>query len=108
MVKKSLVGLLIVLLVASNVIWMYVFVDQATTVHYQGVSLDYAARDFELIEQLSSEFFGKKTISEVMELLKQRFGGYLIKQHGDSLVTVDNVGLRFREGQLKNFQLEDF
>ena len=90
----ALIGLII-----TNLIWLYVFINQSVTYDHTSEEYKHRAEDLKLMSELLTDFANHTQKEKIVSILKEKYSHHVIKEE-DGILFVDNIGLKFDGNKL--------
>ncbi len=96
--KKAFIITLAILL-ATNLVWVYLSVNQAITYDYTMQGYKYLKEDIKLMRELMADFSEHESKEEMMKIIKDKYSGHIIKEE-EGILFIDRIGLKFEGNKL--------
>lgn len=87
------------IIVVTNLLWLYIFIDQSVTYDYTQQETKHLKEDINLMRTLIIDFDGSNDKEKIIAMLKKKHSD-LFKIEEDGTVFVENIGLRFKNNKL--------
>lgn len=87
------------IIVITNLLWLYIFIDQSVTYDYTLQTTKGLRKDINLMRTLVIDFDGTNDKERIIEILKKKHSD-LLKIEEDGTLFVENIGLRFENNKL--------
>ena len=93
----------LVLLVATNIFWLYSIIDAGVTYTYQQVSYDEKSKAVIILGELIIKGGQKYTKKDILYILRQAYKDAFIVEE-ENLINIEGVQFIFREGRLSEIK----
>jgi hypothetical protein len=102
--KKYMI-ILLILLIITNLVWLFIIIDQSVTLDYIREENKHLSKRVELIKNLANDLKSKETKSEIIMIIEEKYKNHLIKEDEDAVLFIDDVGITFENNHFNNFVL---
>lgn len=96
--KKTFFIALIILIV-TNLGWLFVFINQSVTYDYTLEENKHLIKDIKLMRELMADFSKHESKEEIMKVIKDKYSGHIIKEE-EGILFIDRIGLKFEGTKL--------
>jgi len=91
---KKAFFILLIILIATNLFWLYESIDQSVTYDYTMQGHKYLKEDIGLMRILMTDFCKHENKEKILKILKDKYSDHIIKEEG-GILFVDRIGLKF-------------
>ena len=96
----------LILLLATNLVWVYIVVDQGITYHYTREDFKYRIKEAKLMKSLMMDFCKGENREKIMKIVNEKYSDHILKED-NGVFFVDSIGLKFSGGKLSEIVLLD-
>ena len=96
---KMIFFISLAIIVITNFLWLYVFINRSVTYDHLQQETKHLKEDINLMRALMIDFNGITDKERILEILKNKHSNRIIKEE-DGALFVDNVGFRFEDNKL--------
>jgi hypothetical protein len=94
------------LLLATNLVWAYMFVNQAITYDYTREEYRYRMNEVKLMKSLLIDFCKDENREKIMKIVKEEYSDHILKED-KGIFFVDSIGLKFSGDKLSEIVFMD-
>jgi hypothetical protein len=89
----------LILLLVTNLVWLYIFVNQSVSYDYTREEYKHRINEAKLMRELMLDFSKDKNKKEIMKIIKLKYSSHILKEE-NGIFFIDSIGLKFDEDKL--------
>jgi len=96
---KKAFFIVLIILIATNLFWLYESIDQSVTHDYTMQGYKYLKEDINLMRELMTDFSEHESKDRMVKIVKDKYSGHIVKEE-EGILFIDRIGLKFEGNKL--------